>query len=76
MDSEPLPAAIARRPRIFAPHEDAAAWKQRKKSHPRCTAPGCFHRAHFAVSLEDGEIVDVCMPHYLEVTTATREADD
>lgn len=78
MMSGNLPPANTQRPRLFAPRdpfEDHATWRPRRKNHPRCEAPNCGHRAHFTVRLESGEDQDVCSAHYIEVTTAIRDAD-
>jgi hypothetical protein len=54
---------------------DHLRWQGRRRKHPHCTAPGCRHRAHFSVMMEDSELADVCSFHYLEITDAIREAE-
>lgn len=54
---------------------DHARWKGRRRKHPMCTAPGCRHRAHFSVMAEDGELQDVCSPHYLTITDGIRNGE-
>lgn len=65
MDSDPLPAAYHRKPRHFAPRDLL----------PKCEHPLCRFTAKAVFRDENGNNLDVCIGHYLKLTTELREAD-
>lgn len=41
---------------------------------PMCEAPGCHVTSKTTVRVEDGELQDMCIRHFLEFGESTREA--